>query len=222
MFPEKDLPDCHPGVPADAMESGLASNSISPRSHPRKSPLALYIGHWHSKTQAAARSPITDDRPPLEEQALEGLLSTTSGPSPQPGLTTNNMTSDSGYALAEQIGVVTTLDYYQLHWFWVVVSTIFGGAILSVLTVLLKFRYSIHAGPVAIAIFVVYFFAPFIICTGGFLMLSRFHASLGRKVEKTLKIRRERQRTLMRLLPWCWFAASMVYMIQQTWLSIRI
>lgn len=40
------------------------------------------------------------------------------------------------------------------------------------------------------------------VLTWGFLMLSRFHATLGQKVEKTLKISREKQERWLLVIAW--------------------
>ena len=137
----------------EALESGPANNGISQPSTPRIPPLAFYIGHWQSKPQAAASSAILDDGQTvspagtdlqLEEQTPGGLHSRTSLPSPQPGPTTNNVNPESEFALAEPSGLATTLDYYQLHWFWIVVWIILLQAMMLVAKVLVTVRHPIE------------------------------------------------------------------------------
>lgn len=154
----------------------------------------------------------------MEEQAVGGLHSRTSRTSAQSSPTTNNLNSSNGYALAGPMGGATTFDYYQLHWFWIVVLTILGGAVVMVTAVLSRVRNVIEAWTVLINP-LLFLFCPSIVLTGGFLVLCRFHATVGQKVEKTLKIRREKQRELLRILAWCWFGVIMVYNILQPWLG---
>ena len=206
-------------MPGKALESGLANDSIAPPSNPRLLPLAFYIGHWQSRPQAAASSAVLNDgqtvRPPgtdlqLEEQTPGGLRSRTSLPSPQPGPPTNNVNSESEFALAEPIGLATTLDYYQLHWFWIVISVILFQAINLVTKILLEFRHPIQGWTLVYEQFAYHFF-PFTIFTWGFLMLSRFHATLGQKVEKILKIPRGKQGRWLIAIGWILLFMSVLF-----------
>ncbi|KAI4231760.1 MAG: hypothetical protein LQ349_005401 [Xanthoria aureola] len=204
---EKDLSD---DLPGEALESGLANNGISLPSNPRLPPLAFYIGHWQSKPQAAASSAVLDDgqtvRPAgtdlqLEAQTPGGHHTRTSLPSPQPGPTANNVNSESEFALAEPIGLATTLDYYQLHWFWIVVCIMLLQAMTLVAKVLATVRHPIEGWKLVYEPLTIYI-GLYSVLTWGFLMLSRFHATLGQKVEKTLKISREKQERWLLVIAW--------------------
>lgn len=212
-------------MPGEALESGTANNGISPPSNPGNPPLAFYIGHWQSKPQAAASSVVLEDGRTvrstetdlqIEEQPPGALGSRRSLSSPQPGPTTNNVNPESELGLTEPIGLATSLDYYQLHWFWIVVSVILFQAVFLVAMILLVFRHPIQGWTLVYGNFA-YHLVPFTILTWGFLMLSRFHATLGQISEKILKFPREQHRRWLIAIGWSLFAMSVMLNIVRPW-----
>ena len=199
------------------------SNSSPSPSDQNNLNLAYYIWHWQPKTQTArfvgpaitdhvqtVRRTGTDIQ--MEEQGVEGPHSRRPRSPTQSSPTTNNLDHSNGDALGGQMVEGTTFDYYQLHWFWIVVPTIFGGAIVAVVKALVFVDHAVDGLPAVVdpLLFLVF---PSIVFTGIFLVISKFHTKLGQKVEKILKIPRERQRRWLRISAWCSFGLIMLWNI---------
>ncbi|KAL8993034.1 MAG: hypothetical protein Q9169_006645 [Polycauliona sp. 2 TL-2023] len=139
---EQDLSIRQSNLPDEASESGFSDESSPVQTHQRKQQLALFIGHWQPTTQSELRagSATLDNVRTIsrtgtdlqnEEQVVGGLHSRQSPTPTQSGPTTCDPSLGETSTSGERRGPDSTLDYYQLHWYWIVVLTIVSGATVA-------------------------------------------------------------------------------------------
>ena len=143
----------------------------------------------------------------MEEQVVGDLhlrSPQTSGP------TSNGSHPNADSNVDGQMDPNSTVNYYQLHWFWVVILIIISGAAVPGILVL-TFLDKVIDGWTMILFPLEFIYLPTFVLTAGFVLLSRFHGTLSRRIEKRWAISGERQRKGLRILSWGWFGATLLF-----------
>ena len=118
-------------------------------------------------------------------------------------LTGESIGSGSGSSPSERTSSIPRFDYYEFEWFWILVLTILLSALATIIFVLVVASQIGGAYP-QILTAVAWIIIPTFSYSAVFVTISIFHTMLGTCIERYMNVSRQKQRTALRVLAWCW------------------
>ncbi len=137
-----------------------------------------------------------------------------------PHLTGESIGSGSGSSPNEQTPFIPPYDYYEFEWFWILVLTITLSALAAIIFVLVVAS-QIGGAYLQIITAVLWILIPSFSYSAVFVTISRFHTTLGTCIERYLNVSRQKQRTALRVLAWCWLPFIIAAMFATEILILR-
>lgn len=98
-------------------------------------------------------------------------------------------------------------NYFDFGWFWVLILFIFLAPLAIIITVLASTARALEgilSAPSMLGVAL----GSALCYSSLFVILQRFHGSLGNWMQRYLKLSRQSQRSLLRLIAWGWLLAS--------------